>query len=586
MVADPVYEQVARDMTSPSAAPPRADLDCLFLHVPKAHNHYLPLGDFMNITYMPLGLPGLAEWLARHGRRAEIVHLGVEWLQDPAYRVVQDFEGAHLGAIGVGLYWHYQAHDAIEVARAMKASHPEAFVFLGGLTASYFAREILEAFEEVDAVVQGHAETAMMPLMEALDAGGGAALGGVPHLLWRDTNGALVDNRRRRAPPAPTTPALDDLVFGDLSLLRHAEVYAATFGFPLAHSLEIGREANRRRQTMGRPFFPLLVGRGCPWSCTFCGGNRDTLARVTGRRGVEWRAPERVIDDISRAAELGYRSMAVCFDPTPAKDGYYVELFDRIRRARLGVDLYFEAWGLPTEAFIRAFRRAFPSPDSYVALSPDAGDERVRRLNKQPFYPDADLYDAVERLDAHGISVDVFYTLGLPGERLPEAMRTRDQMRDLAARFDNIRRCMVWTVQLEPGSPQFERPEAFGMVTDRRTFLDFHRAHGGPRADVYTGLGYKIADYFGDERDRGGVAEFERHLQHLKCLEFCFLGDDPRRFALPDAGRAHCLDRRVELATCRGHGAPARGIGPGHDYFDALAAERALRGPSERFRWV
>ena len=31
------------------------DLDCLFIHTPKADNHYLPLGDFFNITYMPMG---------------------------------------------------------------------------------------------------------------------------------------------------------------------------------------------------------------------------------------------------------------------------------------------------------------------------------------------------------------------------------------------------------------------------------------------------------------------------------------------------------------------------------------------------
>ena len=52
------------------------DLDCLFVHAPKAGNHYLPLGDFFNVTYMPMGLPALAELVRRAGRGCEIVHLG------------------------------------------------------------------------------------------------------------------------------------------------------------------------------------------------------------------------------------------------------------------------------------------------------------------------------------------------------------------------------------------------------------------------------------------------------------------------------------------------------------------------------
>ena len=39
------------------------DLDRLFIHTPKADNHYLPLGDFFNITYMPMGLVALANIL-------------------------------------------------------------------------------------------------------------------------------------------------------------------------------------------------------------------------------------------------------------------------------------------------------------------------------------------------------------------------------------------------------------------------------------------------------------------------------------------------------------------------------------------
>ena len=62
--------------------------------------------------------------------------------------------------------------SAIEVARALKAAHPNAFVFLGGLTAGYFASEIVENHPFIDAVLRGHAEGAAGVLVEQLKSGG------------------------------------------------------------------------------------------------------------------------------------------------------------------------------------------------------------------------------------------------------------------------------------------------------------------------------------------------------------------------------------------------------------------------------
>ena len=565
------------------------DLDCLFVHAPKADAHYLPIGDFFNITYMPMGLMALANELRRRQLRTEVVHLGVEWLVEPTFNVVRAFDGQRIRAIGLPLYWHYQSFDVIEVARALKVAHPEAFVFLGGLTAGYFARELLERYAFLDGVVRGHAEGSCPRLIEEL----GAAepdLGLVHGLVYRSPDGRVVDTTgTTRAHAATPVPPLDDLVFGDLTALRHADVYASQFGFPLAYGREWSRTDNRASLSMGRAFYPLFIGRGCAWTCTFCGGNRDTLRQVNSTSKLQWRSPAAVVEDIRRAMDFGYRTMAVCFDPTPDKDTYWLDLFERIETARLGCDLYFECWGLPTERFVQRFRRTFPSPESYLAISPDAGDEAVRKVNKQPFYTDRALFQSLDVLRQNDVSADVFYTIALPTETVHTARATQRQIDHSAATYPNARRLMTWSVQLEPGSPQFERPADFGMVTDRSCFDDFYRVHGGlgrGTGDTYSSLGFKIAGYFGDERDQGGIAEFERHLQHLKCMEFCFLGKDPRFRNDPARGRAHCFDRQTALAERRGIAPPTRPIGDGFDYTDALADEQARRGAQPRFSWV
>ncbi len=561
------------------------DLDCLFVHTPKAHNHYLPFGDFFNITYMPMGLPAIARQLKDRGYRAEVVHLGVEWLEDPQFNIAQDTDGMNIRAIGLSLYWHYQSYDAIEVARALKAAHPNAFVFLGGLTAGYFASEIVENHPFIDAVLRGHAEGSAGVLVEQLKSGGD--LGQVPGMVHRLDDGTVVDNDRLSLSTARGhAVGLDDLHFADLSVMRHPETYAKSFGFPLAYGREFSAEENRSMLSMGRAFFPLFIGRGCPWMCTFCGGNRDTLRRVNGTNKLQWRSPDRVVDDIRQAMEFGYKTMALCFDPTPTKDTYYRTLFEKIRQARLDVDFYFECWGLPTLEFIHDFRKTFPSPESYLALSPDTGNEAIRKRNKQPFYTNDALFTALNRLEEHEVTFDVFYTMALPGEVLSSARDTQDQINGIAAKYQRARRLMTWTVQLEPGSAQYERPEDFDMITDRHCFDDFYRAHGGQRADTYSSLGFKIANYFGDARDEGGIQEFERHLQHLKCMEFCFLGRDPRFWNSPAQGREHCFERRKLLAERRGTALPQRAIGDGFDYMDAIEEEKRLRPKQERHQWV
>ena len=560
------------------------DLDCLFVHAPKADNNYLPFGDFFNITYMPMGLLAIADQVRARGYETEVVHLGVEWVANRDFNVVNHYDGAKIRAIGLSLYWHYQSYDVIEVARALRSSHPEAYIFLGGITAGYFAREILETFDCIDAVVTGHAEGSCPLLVHLLSTGGD--LGSVPGMLHRTADGSVVDNGRNWLGLHAFAPAIDDLVYGDLSVMRHGEVYASQFGFPLAYGREYSRYENKSMLSMSRSFFPLFIGRGCPWQCTFCGGNRDTLRRVNGTNKLQWRSHQSVVADIARAKEAGYQTMALCFDPTPTKDDYYVELFSAIRQAKLEVDFYFECWGLPTERFIREFRRTFPSPESYLAVSPDSGNDAVRKLNKQPYYTSAELFSALDYLEQYEVKFDVFYTIALPSEVLATARETQQQINRIAAEYTHARRLMTWSVQLEPGSAQFESPERFNMVTDRKSFVDFYRAHGGDRADTYSGLGYKIAGYFGDERDEGGIAEFERHLQHLKCMEFCFLGRDPRFWNSPADGRKHCFDRRTMLAERRGTQKPSRPIGEGYDYFDAVAEERLVRGPQARFGWV
>ncbi len=557
-------------------------MDCLLLHIPKFSSVYLPLGEFLNITYMPMGLPALANQLQRNGYQAEIVHFGVEWIRDPEAELVEDAAMTDAPMIGAALYWHYQTFDVLDVTRRIREQRPDVFIFLGGITAGYFGTSLLDAYPHIDAVIQGDGEIAVVELAEAVS--GKREFADVANLIWRSPDGQVVENSRRVASDQETIDSLD---FGDLTLLRNRDIYVDRFGFPLAYPKQFSHRENDETQKMDkRSFFPLFTGRGCAWKCSFCGGNRDTLRRVTSTPTLRFRNYRRVVDDVEKAMDHGYRTMALCFDPTPDRDDYYVAMFQEIRRRKLDVDYYFECWGLPTDRFLDEWVKTFgqDNPYSYLALSPDAGNEDVRRLNKQPFYTDEAFYDAMNRLQDRGITTDVFFTIALPGETVHTARDTARMINRIRNDYSIYKRLMTWSVQLEPGSPQFENPDAHNMETDRTSIQDYFDAHGGGNADTYSTLGYKIHDYFGDERDNGTIRDFEAHIQSMKCMEFCFLGQDPTKPSNPAKGREWCRTRRSAIAESSGLDPEQPIIDETFRYADAAKAlSRAF--PAQRPRY-
>ena len=119
-------------------------LDCLLIHTPKFENWYKPLGDFLWINYMPIGIFALADYLVQHGYSSKIVHLGIEWIEDHDFNIVDFLEENKPDVAALSLHWHYQAYDVMKLAEAIKDKYPDVFTVVGGFTASYYHREILE----------------------------------------------------------------------------------------------------------------------------------------------------------------------------------------------------------------------------------------------------------------------------------------------------------------------------------------------------------------------------------------------------------------------------------------------------------
>ncbi|HYD70494.1 radical SAM protein [Azospirillum sp.] len=141
---------------------------------------------------------------------------------------------------------------AKETAQAIRARHPDAVIIAGGLLAK--SDETLLKCTEIDiAVTAADGQFVLPELLDALDRGPDADLSGITGISYRR------DGQVIRTPVRPTMskeeyqnserPAYE---YFDKELTELARNVASLDGIPVKG-------------------FPLLVTRGCPFECTFCG---------------------------------------------------------------------------------------------------------------------------------------------------------------------------------------------------------------------------------------------------------------------------------------------------------------------------
>ena len=508
----------------------REIVDLLFIHVPKFSSYYKPYGEYMTINVLAMGTWALADLAAQRGYKTEVLHLGLEWIERGEFSPLNYLKGKEVKVAAIPLHWHQQSYDVMRVADEIKREKPGIQLVLGGYTASFFHQEILNSFPQVDAVIRGDAEAPLLALMEEIEKGG-RTWEKVPNLSWRE-------GERIRENPLSYVAAEDDLdrpSYANLALLRGWQTYGRCMGMPFVWAKGLSKEQNRRYYHLGPSLFPLNTGRGCLGNCTWCGGGAEAQRMVNGRRDVVFRSPEAVADTVADVIELGYDMVHIAFDPGKEGDRYYRHLFPLIRKRDLRVRCYFECFSLPSESFLQSFGETFSRNGSVIALSPESGDERVRYRNKTFSYSNEELMRTLSLAEKLGIKVDIFFAMGIPGERYHDLAKTAALRREIKRRFRNIGRIWTSPISLEPASPWHLHPDAFGIIRTRQSFADFYRESTPGEG----GLGYYIPDYLEGEGELDAKG-FESLLRKAKCRDHCSMHPNPSKASKPFWGRLYC----------------------------------------------
>jgi radical SAM superfamily enzyme YgiQ (UPF0313 family) len=98
----------------------------------------------------------------------------------------------------------------------------------------------------------------------------------------------------------------------------------------------------------------------------------------------------------------------------------------------------------------------------------------------------------LDYITSKNINIEIFFTYGIPGEN-EEVLEETYKMRNEIVKKHGRRNCLrALSIEMEPGSPWYINPERFGVVTSRRSFADFVKAHSIATEGTYTSLGYYI----------------------------------------------------------------------------------------------
>ena len=106
----------------------------------------------------------LASFLHLHGFKAKVVHFGIS--QNYKETVKEAILKYNPRFLAVGLRWFPNLYIALQAIRFAKTVNKNIITIMGGHTASFFDKEIMEANPFVDFIIKGDAEFPLLSIIQ------------------------------------------------------------------------------------------------------------------------------------------------------------------------------------------------------------------------------------------------------------------------------------------------------------------------------------------------------------------------------------------------------------------------------------
>jgi hypothetical protein len=350
--------------------------------------------------HIPMGTFGLCDYLSNKDIQVKLLNLAV-YDKNKMARVLNHYlDIFHPTHVGLIFHWQETAEGFLWVGERLKSCIDRVKVICGGFTAGYFGENLLEKYQFADYVVKGDPERPLELLLR------GADLSEIPNLIYKDS-ARIMSNRISYHIDQET---ISSISFCDMSYLYDYEMYIDAIEKKLG--------------------FPIFLGRGCVFSCRYCGGSIGSFRLHSGSRRPVVRSIGAVIADLKRLKDFT-RKIYICYEIDP---GHIKALFEAMKKERTLIktfQLNYGAWQLFNKEFLELYKDLFifdKEKKPVFELSPEVFDDKSRQKikHRNVTYPLKDLrknLDLINNYLSDSVNVSVFFS------RYHDTARTYSDMR-------------------------------------------------------------------------------------------------------------------------------------------------------------
>jgi anaerobic magnesium-protoporphyrin IX monomethyl ester cyclase len=353
---------------------------------------YPDIGSFLP-PHFQHGIGFLSAALRKNGHQAGLFYLSELWPREKIIQATKDYAPGLVCLSGTSHQYRYIE----QIAGWLKAEMPEVPVACGGVHAMLASDEVIRN-PAIDIVCLGEGEAAIVELAQALDQGKDYYQ---IQNLWVKNKGEVVRN-----PLRPLQENLDALPFPDRELFNHQEI--------------LDRDGQR---------LSLLVGRGCPYGCTYCANQaKRDLFKGLGKY-VRLRSVENLLSEIQLCAEkYQVRSLDFNDDIFTLNRSWMQEFFEKYpKRFSYPFRINVHAGTVDQETF----ERLASAGCEMVRIGVESGSERVRKKIMNRSIKEDEIVQSFAWAESAKIKTWSFNMVGLPGESAEDALDTYNLNRAL-----------------------------------------------------------------------------------------------------------------------------------------------------------
>ncbi|MCX6731762.1 MAG: radical SAM protein [Candidatus Parcubacteria bacterium] len=288
--------------------------------------------------------------------------------------------------------------------RLIKRVLPKTKIILGGPHPSARPDDIFGFFPEADWAFKGEAEIGLAKLLDLVAEGGtsGENLVGVPGLIWRDGDRTIINEQI-------FIENLDELGMPSWDLIRPDTYPLAPHG---------GFFKNY-------PIAPIIISRGCPFSCTYCAGHL-----VSGKK-IRFRGADNVIEEIKILYhQYGIREIHIEDDNFTFNRNLVMDFCRKLKEDNLNI-----SWTCPNgvrlDTLDKVLLLAMKDAGLYsISVGIESGSERILKDMKKNLTKET-IKEKINLIRECGLDVSGFFIIGYPTETKDDIMETIDFARSL-----------------------------------------------------------------------------------------------------------------------------------------------------------